>query len=154
MQLMNFNRFVTSNYYFYHNLNYGTLKMETKENQIKIIENYVKSYNRFDVNGMCENLGDNIIFENISNGNTDMRIDGIENFKEQAKISKEYFTNRNQTIKKWNFNNEIVTIEIDYEATVAMDLPNGLKKGDALKLKGVTEFIFKNNKIFSLKDKN
>lgn len=47
-------------------------------------------------------------------------------------------------------NNE--TTEIDYSATLATDLPNGLKKGHKIELKGKSIFKFLDNKIIELID--
>ena len=43
-------------------------------------------------------------------------------------------------------------IEIDYYAVLGMDFPNGLKRGDELKLKGKSIFKFLNDKIIKLTD--
>ncbi|WP_299124401.1 nuclear transport factor 2 family protein [uncultured Winogradskyella sp.] len=125
-----------------------------KEHQKKIIESYVDSYNNFDINGMVKNLNDNIVFENISNSNVDLRTEGINEFKKQAKSAKQYFKQRKQTITSWNFNNSKVSISIDYKAVLAIDLPNGMKSGDTLELKGESEFEFENGKIKSISDKS
>ncbi len=125
-----------------------------KEQQKEIIENYIKSYNDFDIAGMTKNLSDAVVFENVSNGKVELRTEGITEFKKQAESAKKYFTQRKQTIESWEFNNAKVTVEIDYKATLAIDLPNGLKTGDTLELKGVSEFEFENGKIKSITDKS
>lgn len=119
-----------------------------------MIESYVKSYNDFDIEGMTENLSENVVFENISNGNVDLRTEGIINFRKQAESAKQYFTERKQIIKTWKGSVPKITIEIDYNAILAIDLPNGLKKGDALELKGKSEFEFEDGKIKSIRDKS
>ncbi|WP_294199365.1 nuclear transport factor 2 family protein [uncultured Chryseobacterium sp.] len=126
--------------------------MENRERYITVIENYISAYNRFDVKGMCRDLSEDILFENISDGNVDMSIKGIENFKKQAEAATAYFSERHQRIESWNFNNHVVTIEISYQATLAIDLPNGMKKGNMLTLKGISEFVFEDHEIISLRD--
>ncbi|WP_294310255.1 nuclear transport factor 2 family protein [uncultured Chryseobacterium sp.] len=126
--------------------------MENRERYITVIENYISTYNRFDVKGMCRDLSEDILFENISDGNVDMSIKGIENFKKQAEAATAYFSERHQRIDSWNFNNHVVTIEISYQATLAIDLPNGMKKGNMLTLKGISEFVFEDHEIISLRD--
>ncbi|WP_378103262.1 nuclear transport factor 2 family protein [Chryseobacterium sp. sg2396] len=126
--------------------------MENRERYITVIENYISAYNRFDVKGMCRDLSEDILFENISDGNVDMSIKGIENFKKQAEAATAYFSERHQRIDSWNFNNHVVTIEISYQATLAIDLPNGMKKGNMLTLKGISEFVFEDHEIISLRD--
>lgn len=129
-------------------------KTNMDENQKRIIESYIDSYNNFDINGMVENLDQNIVFENISNGNVDLRTEGINEFKEQAKSAQQYFKQRKQTITSWNFNNSIVSININYKAILATDLPNGMKSGDTLELKGKSVFEFENGKVKILTDKS
>ncbi len=49
-----------------------TLSCQTKEDmnelQKSIVENYLNSYNDFDIDGMTKDLTDNVVFENVSNG--------------------------------------------------------------------------------------
>ncbi len=124
------------------------------EQQKEIVEHYVNSYNDFDISGMTKNLTENIVFKNISNGNVELKTEGLNEFKKQAELAKQYFTQRKQTIESWEFNDSKVIIEIDYKAILAIDLPNGLKTGDTLKLKGKSEFEFENGKIKSIADKS
>lgn len=70
-----------------------------KEHQKQIIVNYIESYNEFDIKGMTKDLHKDIIFENISNGNVDLRTAGIKKFINQAESAKQYFKKRQQTIK-------------------------------------------------------
>lgn len=125
-----------------------------KEHQKQIIVNYIESYNEFDIKGMTKDLHKDIIFENISNGNVDLRTDGIKKFINQAESAKQYFKKRQQTIKSWKFQAQKVIININYKAVLAIDLPNGMKAGDTLKLKGLSEFYFKGGKIINIKDKS
>jgi len=103
---------------------------------------------------MINSLNDNIVFENISNGKVDLKTEGIKEFQKQAESAKQYFKQRKQTIESWEFNDRKVIIDIDYIATLAVDLPNGLKTGDTLELKGKSKFEFENGKIISIKDKS
>ncbi|EZH75865.1 hypothetical protein ATO12_03485 [Aquimarina atlantica] len=122
--------------------------------QKKVIENYIKAYNDFDINGMTKDLTENVVFENVSNGNVELRTEGIEEFTKQAELAKQYFTERKQTVEFWEFNNSKVTVGIDYKAVLAVDLPNGMKTGDILQLMGKSEFEFENGKIKSITDKS
>jgi len=136
----------------------STLGCQTKnvmnEQQRNVIQNYIKSYNQFDIRGMTKDLTENVVFENISNGNIELRTEGITEFTKQAESAKQYFTERKQTIESWEFNNSKVIIGVDYKAILAIDLPNGLKTGDTLELKGKSEFEFENQKIKSITDKS
>lgn len=119
----------------------------------KIIRDYVEAYNRFDVEGMMQNMDDNIVFDNVSDGEVNLSVMGITAFKDQAQAAITYFTKRKQTILSLQHTGETTTeIAIDYFAVLAMDFPNGLKKGDELKLKGRSVFTFDGDKIVRLRD--
>jgi len=125
-----------------------------KEKKIKAIENYIQAYNAFDINGMIKDFHQEIIFENITDGKVDLTTMGLAEFSDQAEKAKQYFTERKQTIDSWNFEENIVTIDISYEGILAIDLPNGAMTGDTLALKGQSEFIFQGDKIISIKDRS
>lgn len=122
--------------------------------QKKIIERYIRAYNSFDVEGMTCELQAEVIFENVSNGNVDLSTHGIDAFREQAEAARGYFTRREQKITSWNFHDGTVTVDIDYEAALAVALPNGLKAGDLLRLKGQSVFEFRSNKITKIQDRS
>ncbi len=67
-----------------------------------------------------------MVFENISNGKVDIKTEGINEFKKQAETAKQYFKQRTQKIESWEFNDNLVTIKIGYNAILNIDLPNGL----------------------------
>lgn len=94
------------------------------------------------------------LFENVSGGNVDLKIEGIENFRNQANLATAYFSERKQRIDKWTFDYHVISVEISFEGILAADFPNGMKKGDVLRLKGTSEFTFENDKIVFLKDKS
>lgn len=119
----------------------------------KIIRDYVKAYNDKDVEGMIKDLSDDILFENISDGEVNLRLEGKENFKKHALAALSYFTTRNQTIGDFKHSENTTEIEVDYKAVAAIDFPNGLKKGQKIQLKGKSIFEFsENSKIIKLTD--
>ncbi len=118
----------------------------------KIIKNYVDGYNQFDIDKMVADFDDNIVFENIQNGETNMSLKGLTAFRQQAEQAKTYFTERTQTIKSFVHNDDTTEIEIDYNAILDIDFPNGLKKGQELNLVGKSIFEFSGDKIIKLKD--
>lgn len=123
-----------------------------EEQQKQIIENYIQSYNNFDVAGMLRDLDEDIVFENISNGALTHKTNGLEEFKKQAEVATQYFTQRKHSVVSWEFSGPKVLIKIRYEATLAMDFPNGLKKGRTLALLGTSEFTFDDGKIKRITD--
>jgi hypothetical protein len=118
----------------------------------QIIKDYVDAYNHFDIDGMLNNVASSVIFKNVSGGNTNMTLQGIIELREQAMQAKDMFSSRKQTIKSIEYTGDKATIEIDYHAVLATDLPNGLKKGSELNLKGKSEFTLAGNKIIAITD--
>jgi allophanate hydrolase subunit 1 len=118
----------------------------------KIIKDYITAYNNFDIEKMLTHLDEQIKFENISNGVTNMTLTDLNSFREQAQQAKKLFTTRKQTIKSWTHQDNLTEIEIEYNAVLAIDLPNGLKKDDILNLEGKSIFKFSGDKIIELTD--
>ncbi|MBK8611846.1 MAG: nuclear transport factor 2 family protein [Chitinophagaceae bacterium] len=118
----------------------------------KIITNYVEGYNQFDIEKMVTDLDENMMFKNIQNGETNMTLTGLTEFRLQAEHAKSYFTTRKQTIKTFNHLGNETEIEIDYYAVLGIDFPNGLKRGQELNLKGKSVFKFSGHKIIELTD--
>ena len=118
----------------------------------KIIKDYINAYNNFDIEKMLTHLDEQIKFENISNGVTNMTLTDLNSFRKQAEQSKNLFTTRKQTIKSWTHQDNLTEIEIEYNAVLAIDIPNGLKKGDNLNLEGKSIFKFSGDKIIELTD--
>ncbi|GAB3501556.1 nuclear transport factor 2-like protein [Emticicia fontis] len=123
--------------------------MEQRE---QIIQHYIESYNNFDIEGMLKDLDENVQFENISNGEVNLSTKGLAAPKEQAEKAKAFFSSRKQTIKSFQHTDNKAEIEIDYHAVLAIDFPNGLKKGDELNLKGKSIFVFDGSKIIAITD--
>jgi len=121
-------------------------------NREKIIENYIIGYNQFDLDKMVTNLDDNIVFVNIQDGVINMSLNGLDEFIQQAEKAKSYFSERTQTIKSFKHSDNKTEIQVDYNAILALDFPNGLKKGQKLNLTGKSIFEFEGNKIIKLTD--
>ena len=118
----------------------------------EVIANYIEAYNRFDIDKMVCDFDINIVFENIQNGETDMRLSGLKEFRQQAEQTKSFFKSRKQIIKSIQHFKNSTEVEIDYNAVLVQDFPNGLKAGQELNLSGKSIFEFKKNKIIKLTD--
>lgn len=118
----------------------------------QIIEDYIKAYNNFEIDRMLSSMHDDVVFENISNGDVTIRTNGLAELKQQAEQAKQFFRERKETITDITFLNDKVEIEIDYKATLAVDFSEELKAGDTLRLKGKSVFEFRNGKISKLTD--
>lgn len=121
-------------------------------NYLHIIENYIEAYNSFDIEAMMTTLHPDIEFKNIANGEINASTSGKEAFRNLAEQSKSLFSSRKQTIVNYEIKDEQASIDIEFEAVLATDLPNGLKAGETLKLKGRSEFTFSCEKILSITD--
>ena len=118
----------------------------------KIINDYIIAYNNFDIEKMLANLDEHIRFEDVSNGVTNLTLTDLPSFKKQAEQAKNLFIKKMQTIKSWKLQDNLVEIEIEYSAVIAIDLPNGLKKGQNINLQGKSIFKFLGDKIVELTD--
>ncbi|WP_205504007.1 nuclear transport factor 2 family protein [Rufibacter psychrotolerans] len=118
----------------------------------EIIHRYVAAYNAFQVDGMLADLDENIRFENITNGVTNLSLQGLAAFREQAEQAKSLFSARTQTIQSFLHREQETEVEIAYHAVLAQDLPNGLKTGHELHLRGKSIFRFSGDKITQITD--
>ncbi|MEM6726062.1 MAG: nuclear transport factor 2 family protein [Bacteroidota bacterium] len=119
-----------------------------------MIEAYVQAYNALDVEGMIKHLHEDVVFENSSNGEVDLRTEGRAAFEAQALKALTLFSQRQQTITSWESDADSIWIGIAYVGILAIDLPNGLKKGDELSLQGRSIFQFQNNQIILIRDES
>lgn len=116
------------------------------------VESFIKFYNSFQIDEMGELLTDDCLFQNISNSSGSIECRGKEEFLKLATQSALLFKERKQTITNWVIGKNKIAVELDYDATLAHDLPNGLKKGERLQLKGVSIYEFESGKIKRLVD--
>lgn len=117
-----------------------------------IITKYVNAYNEFDVPGMVAAFHDDIVFENVQDGKVNLSLKGIGAFAQQAESAKSFFSSRRQTVKSFKHQGAETEIEIDYHAVLALDFPNGLKKGQELNLQGRSVFTFDGDRVVKLRD--
>lgn len=120
----------------------------------EIIKKFVKAYNSFDVNSMILLLHPEVNFKNISGGLVNVQTSGKDEFAKLARQSAALFKEREQRIISYKETGEKVDVEIQYQAILAADLPDGLKRGDAIDIKGKSEYTFKNGLIFSITDES
>jgi len=118
------------------------------------IYRYIDAYNKFDIDAMMGMLAPDIRFENVSGGEVNAKTSGKAEFEILARQSARLFTSRKQTVKTIKIEGDGAFVEIEFEAVLAHDLPNGLKTGEKLALKGTSEFVFTNGSISSIVDKS
>ncbi|SOD91853.1 nuclear transport factor 2 family protein [Spirosoma fluviale] len=118
----------------------------------EIIRAYIQAYNDNDIPAMLVLLDDHIIFENVSNTTGVTTTTSKQAFEQLAIQSVSYFAERKQIIRFMVMGTDSAAVEIDYQAVLAQDLPNELKAGDQLNLRGVSFFEIQNRKIIRISD--
>lgn len=127
--------------------------MKLKNSKLQnLIEQYLKAYNTFNIEGMIDVLHESIHFKNISNGEVNTETNGIEEFRALAEQSAQVFSQRCQVIKGITLTDDKAEVEIEYEGILSIDLPNGLKAGDSLKLQGKSIYQMKDEKLVLIED--
>ncbi|WP_400193237.1 GNAT family N-acetyltransferase [Hymenobacter sp. B81] len=130
----------------------GAASYTVMTNPKQIVQGYLDAYNRFDVAGMLRPLHPDVVFRNIAGGEVDLTTTGKEAFRQQAEQATQYFTEREQRVTGWEVTADQVKVTIDYTATLAVGLPNGLQPGDVLNLQGKSVFGITNGQIISIDD--
>lgn len=128
--------------------------MERYEERLESIKHYINAYNKFDIQGMLRDLHPSIHFENIADGQVNVATDGIEAFKDQAERAKGLFREREQKIIHVQPAADTIVVQIEYRAILAKDLPDGLKAGDKIEMRGQSSFSFKDGKIARIADES
>ncbi len=123
-----------------------------RTSDIKLIQEYIAGYNAFNIEMMLSPLHKDIVFENITNGETSLSINGISDFKNQAQKTIKLFASRDQKITNFSVVEKNIIVEIDYSGILALDISEDVKANDEVKLKGKSVFTFKDNKIIKIVD--
>lgn len=118
----------------------------------KMIEDYIKSYNKFDVEGMVSNLHEDVEFKNISSGEVNLELNGKDAFKNQARQSVKIFKKREMKVTEEEYEDNHAEIKIDFTGVLAVDIPKGPKSGKIIKIKGKSVYGFRDGKIISIED--
>lgn len=118
----------------------------------ELVKKYVISYNHFDLETMLDCFADNCKFTSMASGSQLVTVEGKPHLRELAAQSAAYFIERTQTVTNWIFTESQAAIEVEYKSMLKRDLPNGLKAGAELNMRGVSIFRFENDKIVELTD--
>jgi hypothetical protein len=111
----------------------------------KIIREFIKSCNNFDIDGMTKDFADNIIYERRINWKTEFKTKGLNQFIEFVKSENQDLCSKNFTIRtQWNFTSYNIIIGVKYYPISTEKTENNYQK---LKQFG---FVIKDNKIESL----
>lgn len=107
------------------------------------IRRYITAYNERDIDGMLANVTEDVVFENISNTGQSMRLDGKEMMRQVAEVSGNAFSYRRQRLINLVSGAGKAAAEIEFEGRAAVDLPNGVKAGQTVKVRGASFFEFR-----------
>jgi len=118
----------------------------------KIVKQYFEAYNEFDIDKMVSYLHDDVKFRNISQGHVTMALDGKKSFTHQAHNAVNLFEKREIKIDGIDYTDEGMDIKIDFMGVLAVDVPDGPKKGEKVELKGRSVVNFTEGKISSIDD--
>jgi len=118
----------------------------------EIVQRYLQAYNSLDVDGLLATVTDDIVFENLSNTSEPTRTSGKAPLRALARRTAQVFSSRRQVVTEAVVSADHVAILIEFEATVARDLPNGWKAGQQLKLRGASFFALRGGLIAKVTD--
>lgn len=122
-------------------------------NQLRnIIENYIDAFNNYDIDKLVNQFTETGVYEVASNLTEPVICHGKEKIRELTTNTRAIFTSRTQQVTNWIINENKAAIEFNYVAIVTNDLPNGLKAGQKLALRGISIYEFENGKIKRLMD--
>lgn len=121
----------------------GAPKRDPKSVLDEIIRRYIASYNDRDIDAMLACVTDDVVFENISNAGQSMRLDGKTMMRQVAEVSGNAFSYRRQRLINLVFDDIKAAAEIEFEGRAAVDLPNGVRAGETVKVRGASFFEFR-----------
>ncbi|GAB5457990.1 MAG: hypothetical protein Hens3KO_10200 [Henriciella sp.] len=117
-----------------------------------IITRYIKCYNERDIEGMLDCVTEDVIFENISNAGQSMRLEGRDQMGQVAELSGNAFSYRRQRVVNLVIGTGKAAAEIEFEGKAAVDLPNGVKAGETVKIRGASFFEFRGRLLSRIAD--
>ena len=118
----------------------------------QIIDEYIKAYNEFNVDGMLRNVHKDIELKNTTNGEVNVQLKGINILKQQAEQSISLFKKREMRIIEQVIKGDTVENKISFKGVIAIDFPDGPKEDELVKLEGKSIFQFEKGKIILIED--
>lgn len=126
----------------------------TEADQQTLIDTYVAAYNRFDIDGMLATLADDIRFENWSGDVLTAASDGSAAFRDLAEQGKAMFSERSQRITALRSHDRVTVAAIAWRGVLALDIPDGPRKGARLAVEGESTFRFAGGRIAAIIDRS
>lgn len=119
-----------------------------------VIACYIDAYNRKDVDTMLACLAEGVRFENRAGGILTATADNKAAFSAMAHAGVAAFAERRQAVQHAITVGDTTLVEIDYTATVAVDLPNDWTAGEKLAFLGASLFRVRDGLIDWLVDES
>ncbi len=126
--------------------------MELLSHMRRQVETYVTAYNELDVEGMMSVIHPEIVFENVRSGHVTHAARGSADFRKMVAQTAELFSEREQRVTTWDDGINTLDVEVDYKGRLASDLPNGMRKGQTVEIRGRSEFVFEDGLVIGLRD--
>jgi hypothetical protein len=117
-----------------------------------LVEAFIEAYNSFDIEGMIALLHPQCRFWNVSDNEVNASADGPTQFRELAEQSAQMFSAREQRITGFRDEGETISVDIDYEGVLAVDVPDGPRAGDLVQLQGQSIYELRDGLIYRLTD--
>ncbi len=117
-----------------------------------LIQQYLDAYNAFAVDGMMKAIHEDIVFEHVGDGEVSTNAAGAKAFRELAEQSLKLFTSREMKATKFKLEGDGATATIEFTAVLAEDLENGVPAGETIEMTGRSEFEFRSNLIWRIRD--
>ena len=117
-----------------------------------VISKYIKCYNDRDIEGMLDCVSEDVVFENVSNSGQSMRFEGRDKMGEVAELSGNAFSYRRQKLVSLVLGQGKAAAEIEFEGKAAVDLPNGTKAGETVRVRGASFFEFRGQLLSRIAD--
>ena len=122
-----------------------------EEANVQTVSSYVDAYNRKDIDGMMACLAEDVVFEHLTNGHPTLQLAGKTAFRQQAEKAAQLFSQREQTLRNRTVADDVISVQIDYSATLAVDF-NGLAAGETITLQSHSVFVLQDSLISKLID--
>lgn len=117
-----------------------------------LIARYIECYNARDIEGMVACVTDDVIFENIASDGQSMRLEGKAAMANVAELSGNAFSYRRQRVISLVDGTERAAAEIEFEGKAAVDLPNGVKAGESIRVRGASFFEIRGGLLCRIAD--
>lgn len=130
-------------------LNEGGRCMDV-EGKRSVIECFVHAFNSFDVDTMVSLLDPDAEYRCIVNGAVLHGTSGIDEFRSLGEQWRLHYSSRKLTVMEMYEKGCQVIMEINYAAVMAADSADGMKAGDTVKREGISEVVFRDDKILSI----